>query len=169
MVTSPAQPSTAPLVTNISFNNKVLKQNVSISGIMKIVVYANVGEDWKERVHTPYGIAQFRSYINRNFITSDLPYTHPNWKAVEGDIIIWAFRDVKDVWYLLGDGYVRSKCKNEEGNYWMFWMEGARLYPRSIALDELSFANKKDALNVGFALEWKQYKEIIEKAGIPLA
>jgi len=135
--------------------------------IMKLVVYTNVGEDWKERIHTPYGIAQFRSYISRNFITSDLPYTHPNWKAVVGDIIIWAFKDENDIWYLLGDGFVRNKWKNEEGNYWEFLIESARLYPRSIKLDDLSFATKKNSLNVGFVLNWKQYKEIIEKAGSP--
>lgn len=134
---------------------------------MKIVVYANVGEDWKERTHMPYGIAQFRSYISRNFITSDLPYTHPNWKAVEGDIIIWAFRDANDQWYLLGDGFVRSKWKNEEGNYWEFYIESARLYPRSVKLDDLSFSSKRNSLNVGFVLDWDQYQEVIEKAGCP--
>jgi hypothetical protein len=133
---------------------------------MKVVVYANVNADWKERVHTPFGIAQFRSYISRNFITSDLPYTHPSAKAVKGDIIIWAFRD-KDVWYLLGDGYVRDKCNMRD--YWEFWIESARLYPRSVTLDELSFgAAKKKSLNVGFALRWKDYVEVLKKAGTPL-
>jgi hypothetical protein len=133
---------------------------------MKIVVYANVNEDWRERVRTPYGIAQFRSYISRNFITSDLPYTHPSTKAVAKDIIVWAFKD-NNVWYLIGDGYVRSKYKKED--YWEFYIESARLYPRSVSLDELSFgAAKKSALNVGFVLSWDEYKEVLEKAGTPL-
>ena len=36
----------------------------------------------------------------------------------------------------------RNKCKNEEGNYWEFWIESARLYPRSVKLDDLSFASR---------------------------
>jgi hypothetical protein len=139
---------------------------------MKIVVYANVDEDWKERIHTPYGIAQFRSYISRNFITSDNPYTHPSSKAVPKDIIIWAFKD-NDIWYLIGDGYVRSKYKvagkKKEDTYWEFYIESARLYPRSISLDDLSFGTaKKSALNFGFVLTWKQYREVLVKAGTPL-
>lgn len=133
---------------------------------MKIVVYANVDEDWQGIVHTPYGIAEFRSYISRHFITSDLPYSHPVTKAVERDIIVWAFQD-NDIWYLLGDCYVRSKNKNKKR--WEFWVESARLYPRSVPLAELSFgAAKKTALNVGFVLKWKEYNELLEKAGTPL-
>jgi hypothetical protein len=133
---------------------------------MKIVVYANVDKDWKERIQTPYGMAQFRSYISRSFITSDLPYTHPSAKAVKTDIIVWAFKD-SDVWYLIGDGYVRGKYKKED--YWEFYIESARLYPRSVSMDELTFgAAKKSALNVGFELKWKEYIEILEKAGTPL-
>jgi hypothetical protein len=139
---------------------------------MKIVVYANVDEDWKERSQTPYGFAQFRSYVSRNFIMSDLPYTHPSAKAIPTDIIVWAFKD-KEIWYLIGDGYVRSKNKitgkKKEDNYWEFYIESARLYPRSVSMDELSFgATKKNALNVGFVLQWKEYNELIEKAGTPL-
>ncbi len=133
---------------------------------MKIVVYANVAIDWKGRVQTPYGIAQFRSYVNRSFVTSDLPYTHPSARAVPTDIIVWAFKDGEE-WYLIGDGYVRSKFKKED--YWEFYIESARLYPRSIKLDELSFgAAKKSALNVGFVIDWSEYSEILEKAGTPL-
>ena len=139
---------------------------------MKIVVYANVNEDWRERIQTPYGIAQFLSYVSRNFITSDLPYTHPSAKAVPTDIIVWAFKD-KEIWYLIGDGYVRGKYKIEgkkkEDTYWEFYIESASLYPRSVSMDELSFgAAKKAALNVGFVLTWKEYNELIEKAGTPL-
>lgn len=133
---------------------------------MKIVIYANVEKDWKNRIRTPYGIAQFRSYISRNFITSDQPYTHPVTKAVQRDIIVWAFKD-KDVWYLLGDGFVSWKEKN--GDHWEFWIEGARLYPRSVPLDDLSFADKiRISLNVGIALSWKQYRELLEEASKPL-
>ena len=133
---------------------------------MKPVVYANVNADWKERVHTPCGIAQFRSSISRNFITSDLPYTHPNAKAVKGDIITWAFQENEE-WFLLGDGYVRNKFN--AGDHWEFWIESARLYPRSVALCELSFGTaKKKSLNVGFALTWKEYMELLKKAGTPL-
>ena len=139
---------------------------------MKIVVYANVEKDWKERIQMPYGMAQFRSYVTRNFITSDLPYTHPSARAVPTDIIIWAFKE-NDVWYLLGDGYVKSKFKvsaeSKEDNYWEFYIESARLYPRSVSMDELSFgAEKKSALNVSFVIDWKQYDEVLEKAGKPL-
>jgi len=134
---------------------------------MKIIIYANVDKDWKERVHTPYGIAQFRSYVSRSFITSDQPYTHPSARAVPGDIIIWAFKDENNTWYLLGDGFVRSKNKVED--YWEFWIEGARLYPRSVPLDDLSFANSaRKALNVSCQLDWKQYNELIKKAGEPI-
>lgn len=139
---------------------------------MKIVVYANVEKDWKERIQIPYGMAQFRSYISRNFITSDLPYTHPNAKAVSSDIIVWAFKD-NEIWYLIGDGYVRSKYKikgkTKDDNYWEFYIESARLYPRSVSMDELSFGPaKKNALNVGFELKSKEYMEILEKTGTPL-
>jgi hypothetical protein len=139
---------------------------------MKIVVYANVNKDWKERIQTPYGITQFRSYISRSFITSDLPYTHPSVKAVETDIIIWAFKD-NDIWYLIGDGYVRSKYKvkgkTKKDDCWEFYIESARLYPRSVSMDELSFGPaKKNALNVGFEIKPKEYMEVLEKAGTPL-
>jgi len=134
---------------------------------MKIVVYANVDKDWREIVHTPYGIAQFRSYISRNFITSDQPYTHPSPKANPGDIIVWAFRD-KEEWYLLGDGYVSVKWGSHKKG-WKFGIEGARLYPRSVLLDELSFTKKaKKSLNVGYGLKWDQYKELLENASRPL-
>ena len=133
---------------------------------MKIVVYANVDKDWAERVHTPYGIAQFRSYISRNFISADSPYTHPSSKAMKTDIIVWAFKD-NDIWYLIGDGYVRDKCKQED--IWEFYIESARLYPRSVSMDELTYGPaKKGALNVGFEITWKQYRELLEKAGTPL-
>lgn len=135
---------------------------------MKINVYANVIEDWKGRIQMPYGMANFRTYISRNFITSDSTYMHPNWRANVGDLIIWAFKDENDVWYLLGDGFVRSKWKNELENCWEFHIESARLYPRSIKLDDLSFSAKKKALHVGFSLTWKQYRELIEKIGEPL-
>jgi hypothetical protein len=133
---------------------------------MKVVIYANVPKDWRDRIRTPYGIAQFRSYISRNFITSDQPYGHPSKKAVVGDIIIWAFKE-GETWYLLGDGFVCYKAKGE-GKSWNFWIEGARLYPRSVLLSEVSFAAKTIALNVGFAIDWNQYEELIEKAGTPL-
>ena len=134
---------------------------------MKIVIYANVDKDWKNRIQTPYGIAQFRAYISRHFITSDQTYTHPCAKAVSGDIIVWAFKDENDTWQLLGDGFVSDKRKIED--YWAFGIEGARLYPRNVPLDDLSFADSaRKALNVGYPLEWKQYKEILEKASEPL-
>ncbi len=133
---------------------------------MKIVVYANVDKDWKERIQTPYGMAQFRSYISRSFITSDLPYVHPNAKAVKTDIIIWAFKE-NDTWYLVGDGWVREKLKVNKG--WQFYIESARLYPRGVSMDELTFgASKKGALNVGFELQWDEYIEVLDKAGTPL-
>jgi hypothetical protein len=133
---------------------------------MKVVIYANVPKDWQGRIRTPYGIAQFRSYVSRNFITSDQPYTHPSAKAVVGDIIIWAFKE-EETWYLLGDCFVCYKSKGE--GYWNFWLEGARLYPRSVLLSEVSFAAKtRIALNVGRAINWDQYKELLEKAGTPL-
>ncbi|MCP8315508.1 MAG: hypothetical protein H3Z51_01410 [archaeon] len=134
---------------------------------MKIVIYANVDKDWRDRIRTPYGIAQFRSYISRNFITSDQPYTHPGSKAVPGDIIVWTFRE-KGAWYLLGDGFVSNKEKSE-GEDWKFYIEGARLYPRSVLLDDLSFAGRvKKSLNVGCNLTWNQYRELLEKASKPL-
>lgn len=135
---------------------------------MKIVIYANVEKDWRGIIRTPYGIAQFRSYISRNFINSDQPYTHPSTKAVEGDIIVWAFRDENAVWYLLGDGFVSHKEKSAD--HWEFWIEGARLYPRSVPLENLSFAAKaRKSLNVSYALTWKQYRELLEKASEPPA
>jgi len=134
---------------------------------MKIVIYANVDKDWKDRIRTPYGIAQFRSYISRNFITSDQPYTHPSLPAVAGDIIVWAFRE-KGAWHLLGDGFVSDKGKSE-GEDWEFWIEGARLYPRSVPLDDLSFAHVvKKSLNIGYDLTWRQYRELLEKASEPV-
>jgi len=133
---------------------------------MKICVYANVVKDAQDRIRTPYGISQFRSYITRHFITSDLPYNHPNVRATEGDIIVWAFRE-NDSWYLLGDGFVVNKYK--ENGEWKFDIEGARLYPRSVNLDELSFAkDKKQSLNIGFELRWEEYQELIEKASEPV-
>jgi len=135
---------------------------------MKIVIYANVDKDWRDRIQTPYGIAQFRSYISRNFITADQPYTHPCSKAVEGDIIVWAFKDENGTWQLLGDGFVRYKWKIGKED-WGFMIESARLYPRSVRLDDLSFADSaRKALNVGYSLKWSQYKEILEKASQPL-
>jgi len=135
---------------------------------MKIVIYANVDKDWRDRIRTPYGIAQFRSYISRHFITADQPYTHPCTKAVAGDIIVWAFKDENEAWQLLGDGFVSDKRKSDKEN-WEFGIEGAHLYPRSVPLDDLSFGDSaKKALNVGYPLESKQYMEILEKASQPL-
>jgi hypothetical protein len=135
---------------------------------MKIVVYANVSKDWQDRIRTPYGIAQFRSYITRSFITSNLPYKHPSKKAVTGDIIVWAFR-VKETWYLLGDGYVSEKWESDDGENWSFWIESARLYPRGVPLDEFSFADKvKKALNVGYNMNWNEYRQLLEKASAPV-
>lgn len=135
---------------------------------MKILIYANVDVDWKGIIRTPYGIAQFRSYISRHFITSDLPYNHPSGKAVPGDIIVWSFKDEKDEWYLLGDGFVSDKWKPRKGT-WAFGIEGARLYPRSVALTELAFASSaRKSLNVSVTLKWNQYQKILEKAAEPL-
>jgi hypothetical protein len=135
---------------------------------MKIVIYANVDKDWRDRIRTPYGIAQFRSYISRNFITADQPYTHPCAKAVSGDIIVWAFKDENGTWQLLGDAFVSNKWKIDKED-WGFAIEGARLYPRNVPLDDLSFADSaRKALNVGYPLDWKQYREILEKASEPL-
>lgn len=135
---------------------------------MKIVIYANVDKDWRGRIRTPYGIAQFRSYVTRNFITSDQSYTHPSGKAVSGDIIIWAFKDEKGKWHMLGDGYVITKAGSKKEG-WEFWIEGARLYPRSVPLDELSFADKvRLSLNVGRQLTWNQYQELLVKTSEPL-
>jgi len=137
---------------------------------MKVVIYANVDIDWKERIRTPYGITQFRSYISRSFITADLPYTHPSAKAVQGDIIVWAFKEggTEGTWSLLGDGFVCDKWKGKGGS-WSFGIDGARLYPRSVSLDELKFGNSlKKSLNVGGTLTWKQYRDLIKKAGEPL-
>jgi hypothetical protein len=93
---------------------------------------------------------------------------HDNAKAVERDIIVWAFKDEKDYWYLMGDGFVSTKEK--AGKLWRFYIEGARLYPRSVPLDDLSFKDAaKKALNIGYTLTWKQYKELIEKAGEPVS
>lgn len=136
---------------------------------MKICVYANVDVDWRQQIRTPYGISQFRSYIMRNFITSDQPYTHPSARAVQGDIIIWAFKDIDEKWHLLGEGFVVSKVKEENENYWNFAIDGARLYPRSVVLDELPFGTKiKRALNIGYDLDWEEYAEILQKAGSPV-
>ena len=137
---------------------------------MKIVIYANVTIDWKGIIHMPHGISQFRSYINRNFITSDAPYTHPSAKAVEGDLIIWAFRDESEDWHLLGEGFVVAKFKEEGDEFWSYSIDGARLYPHSVSLEELSFFEKvKRALNIGYELSWKEYVEILRNAATPLA
>jgi hypothetical protein len=148
---------------------ETLNLTATLHRTMKICVYANVDVDWREQIQTPYGISQFRSYITRNFITSDQPYKHPSARAVEGDVIVWAFKDVDGKWHLLGDGFVVSKYKEKRGDYWNFSMDGARLYPRSVILGELSFGSKiKRALNIGYDLNSKEYGEIIEKAGSPL-
>ena len=134
---------------------------------MKIVIYANVTKDWKDIIHTPYGVAQFRSYITRSFITSNLPYKHPSKKAVTGDIIVWAFRTGK-TWYLIGDGYVSEK-EGSDRKGWAFWIESARLYPRGVQLDEFSFADKvKKRLNVGYSMNWNEYRQLLEKASEPI-
>ena len=135
---------------------------------MKIVIYANVDKDWKDRIRTPYGIAQFRSYISRSFITSNQSYNHPSPRAMPGDIIVWAFRE-KHTWYFLGDGYVSEKWKDDEDEDWEFLIEAARLYPRSVLLDELLFADKvKKSLNIGYDMKWSEYKQLLEKAGEPI-
>lgn len=135
---------------------------------MKIVIYANVDKDWKDRIRTPYGIAQFRSYISRSFITSNQSYRHPSPRAMPGDIIVWVFRE-KHTWYFLGDGYVSEKWKEDEDEDWEFLIEAARLYPRSVLLDELSFAGKvKKSLNIGYDMKWSEYKQLLEKAGEPI-
>ncbi len=146
---------------------KSLRSNLRKCWRMKIVIYANVILDTKDRVQFPYGIAEFRSFILRHFILADQPYRHDNAKAVEGDIIIWAFKDEEGLWYLIGDGFVKDKVKSASA--WEFWIEGARLYPRSVPLDELSLAETaKKALYVGYVVEWKDYRKIIEKAIEPL-
>jgi hypothetical protein len=134
---------------------------------MKIVIYANVIVDWRGRAQFPYGIAQFRSYITRHFVTAAQPYMHDSAKAVEKDIIVWAFKDEKDCWYLMGDGFVSTKDRVRK--IWRFSIEGARLYPRSVPLDELSYADAaRKALNVGYVITWRQYRELIEKASEPV-
>jgi len=135
---------------------------------MKIVIYANVDKDRRDRIRTPYGIAQFRSHISRNFITANQPYKHPCHTADPGDIIVWAFKEKNDTWQLLGDGFVIDKWKIDKED-WGFEIEGARLYPRNVPLDDLSFADSaRKALNVSYPLKMKQYKEILEKASEPL-
>ena len=137
---------------------------------MKIVIYANVTVDWKGIIHMPHGISQFRSYITRNFVTADMPYTHPSAKAVEGDLIIWAFRDENGEWHLLGEGFVVNKVKEKGDKFWSYSIEGARLYPHSVPLEELSFVEKaKKALNISYELTWKEYEEILSNAARPLA
>jgi hypothetical protein len=87
---------------------------------------------------------------------------------VTGDIIIWAFREKqrkRTRWYLLGDGYVSDKRKSKKGEDWEFSIEAAGLYPRSVPLDELSFANNvKKSLNIGYDMTWDEYKELLQKA-----
>lgn len=56
-----------------------------------------------------------------------------------------------------------------EGKNWNFWIEGARVYPRSVLLSEVSFEDiTRIALNVGHAINWDQYRELLEKAGKPI-
>ena len=146
---------------------KSLKPKFQKSCHMKIVIYANVIKDTKNRVQFPYGIAEFRSFIFRHFVCADQPYRHDNTRAVEGDIIVWAFKDEKDSWHLLGDGFVKGKEKDRTA--WRFWIDGARLYPRSVQLDELPFAETaKKSLYVGYVIDWKDYRKVLEKAIKPL-
>ncbi len=143
---------------------KVVKRTAAL---MKVTIFANVDKDWRQQIRTPYGMTQFRSYISRNFVTADLPYTHESARAVEGDTIVWAFRDENQLWHLLGDGIVVLKEKVR--NRWEYHIEGARLYPRTVALDELKNADRiKKALNIGYDLKWDEYEEVLRKASTPL-
>jgi hypothetical protein len=124
---------------------------------MKIRIFTNVIKDQNDRLQFPYGIAQFRSFLSRHFITADQPYHHGSALAVEGDIMIWAFKDETDRWYLIGDGFV--KYKERKGGY-LYYIESARLYPRNVPLDELSFLDKaKECLYFGYTIEWDQYRD----------
>ncbi|MCW3998885.1 MAG: hypothetical protein NWE93_01440 [Candidatus Bathyarchaeota archaeon] len=83
--------------------------------------------------------------------------------------MVWAFKDETNKWYLIGDGFVRNKKKDPDGKY-LYYIESARLYPRNIPLDELSFFDKaNECLYYGYTVEWSQYQEILEKAMEPLA
>ncbi len=135
---------------------------------MRIRIYSNVIKDTKDRIQFPYGIAEFRSFLTRHFITSDQPYNHGVKIALEGDIIVWAFKDETDKWYLIGDGFVKYREITKQKI--SFHIESARLYPRNVPLDELSFGDEvKKCLYIGYTLEWNHYKEILEKAIEPLA
>ncbi len=83
---------------------------------MKIRIFTNVIKDQAGRIQFPYGIAQFRSFLSRHFITADLPYHHGSRLAVEGDIMIWAFKDETKNWYLIGDGFVKNTEKPKKGD-----------------------------------------------------
>jgi hypothetical protein len=136
---------------------------------MKIRIITNVIKGQDGRLQFPYGIAQFRSFLSRHFITADQPYRHGSKLAVKGDIMIWAFKDETDKWYLIGDGFVRNKLKADDGNF-LYYIESARLYPRNVPLADLSFFKKaNDCLFYGYTAEWSEYQEILEKAIEPLA
>ena len=136
---------------------------------MKIRIFTNVIKDQNDRLQFPYGIAEFRSFLSRHFITADQPYHHGSTLAQEKDIMIWAFKDETDKWYLIGDGFVKYKERNKDGSY-NYYIESARLYPRNVPLEELSFFGKaKECLYFGYTVEWDQYQEILEKAIEPLA